>query len=951
VNFKTTLVLAIALIVAAVFFYFTGSRNGATEHPSQAPAELLEEKSVLPADLGNVTKITCKEGDQPEWVFEKQKPETPAAGPEELPAGGPAEWHMTAPLKAKAAGWQVDGIVRRLTQLKYKVKHAAGSAGAPTAAQTGLDPPVCTVTLQVEGGKSYGVQVGRDLSDQETYVRLAGSNDIYVASPSLGKLLKKSAIEYRDQRLLEFQPAQVKKIEITDRPEGGQPTVYTLIRAGTGWTIETPSKASAVTEKINTLAQTISGLRVTEWVESDVNDFLPYGLEDEGLDVHVTTEEPTAEKPDESGEESPTTKPAEEALAPPVVHEFTVHVSYRSPLDEPTKVYVRVGDERAVGTLAKATADRLIPKLAEWQDMRVTTADVTSADRIELATTQGGTTSSAVFTKEQGVWQDAQNGTPIDAKCAGELLDQIKSLKAQNFVPWEGDAAAFGLDQPQATIVLNVPGLPEAERFAVGGYSDPQTRRMVHVRHKESNSVAKVRVADVAKLIRPPAEYRDRTVFDLKPENIEKITLSRQDELTDAQFGFTLARRDGQWTMVQPVQAEVAAEPAKKLAAALGKLRAERVLAEADPAAVGLTDPQVRCQFVYQPPEITKYTEAPVNGGPPAAPPATGSEPSSIESERGRVGPEATSPPAPATSSTTPNDNDDDLANDNSVEATPVSPVPPPGASSEYEAPLESESEKGAGQTPPATPSASDSSQASEPSTGSEPARVGPGDAGAPATSPQAATQPAEKTKTRLKAEKVKPPSQTYDLLVTEHDGKVYARRGDQQTIYELTPDVLATLRAEYRTPELFSFQDSQATAVTAFDNQGRPMTFRKQGDKWQCAASPDLPIDPKKVTNLLLQIKDIKTDRYVALAAGDLSVFGLDQPWRSVTVELEGGATVGLLISERQCGKDKEHRHFAMLEDAAGPASAGSTPASVFLLPSDALTRCTVELAEFETP
>jgi len=942
VNFKTTLALAIALIAAAVFFYFTGSRKGAPEQP-QAPTELLEEKPVLPADLGNVTRITCKAGDQAEWVFEKQKSEPAGVGLDESPGGSPADWHMTAPLQAKAAGWQVDGIVRRLTQLKYKVKHAAGSAGAPTTAETGLEPPVCTVTLQVEGGKSYGVQVGKDLSDQETYVRLAGSNDLYVASPALGKLLKKSAIEYRDQRLLEFQPTEVKKIEITDRPEGGPPTVYTLVRAGAGWTIETPSKASAVTEKINTLAQTISGLRVTEWVKDDVDDFLPYGLEDEGLDVHITVEEPAPEKPESQPAEAtegeqPATAPAEEPSPPPVVHEFIVHVSRRSPLDEPTKVYVRVGDERAVGTLAKATADRLVPKLAEWQDMRVTAADVTSADRIELTTTQDGTTSSAVFAKEQGVWQDAQNGTPIDARSAGELLDQIKGLKAQNFTPWESDAAAFGLDQPQATIVLNVPGLPEAERFAVGGYSDPQTRRMVYVRYKESNSVAKVRVADVAKLIRPPAEYRDRTVFDLKPEHIEKITLSRQDELTDAQFGFTLARRDGQWQMVQPVQAEVAAEPAKKLAAALGKLRAERVLSETDPAAVGLTDPLVRCQFVYQPPEITKYTEVPVNGGPAAAQsPTDTAEPASAA-------------PAPAPSSTTPNDNDDDLANDNSVEATPVSPVPPPGASSEYEAPLESESEEGARQAPPATPPASESSPALEPSTGSEPARVGPGDAGAPATSPQAATQPAEKPKTRLKAEKVKPPSQTYDLLVTEHEGKVYARRGDQQTIYELTPDVLATLREEYRTPELFSFQDSQAAAVTAFDNQGRPMTFRKEGDGWQCTASPDLPIDPKKVTNLLLQIKDIKTDRYVSLAAEDLSAFGLDQPWRSVTVELEGGATVGLLISERQCEKDKEHRHFGMLKDAAS-ASAGTTPAGVFLLPSDALTRCTMELAEFEAP
>ena len=850
-NFRTTLVLAVVLVLVVGILYLAGTGEQPPSALPTAPTTLLEDRPLIAEDFGEVVQVVCKGHDGQEWRFERQADE------DDL---GRAQWNMTAPLEVKASAWQIDNIVRKLKQLKYQIKYAPGSAGAVTAAQAGLEEPLSAVTLETEGGATVTVELGKDLSDGESYVRLAGSDDIYVVSSSLDNLLSKTALEYRDQQLADFKAEHVKRLEIVDRPEDDEPVAYTLVRSDAGWTFEAPSKASAVKDKIDDVAKSLSGLRVTEWVQAEVADLGVFGLREEGVTIRATIEEPVekeeeASQDEEQAEESQEEETQEEPPEPespdeaePIIREFVVHLSRRSPLGQDTKVYVCRGDDQAVGTITKTVADRLMPNLSEWQDLRLTTAAVTSTDRIELSTPQG----DATFEKEQGKWVDAA-GEVVDGEAVSSLLSQLKNLKARSFVPFEGEStASFGLDKPQAVIRLNVPGLPEAESFAVGGYTDAKTRRLVYVRHKQADSVAKVRVADVSELIRPPVEYRDRTIFDLKPDEIEQVAISRPDDLIDGVFAFTLARVDGDLQMVAPAPAQTSAEQVKKLAAALAKLKARRVVPATDPAQYGLDPPAITCQITHQPPEITKYIEVPVEA----------------EQEQGATAEAA------------------EGAQDK------------PGESSEE--PLGNEAEEEI----PATP-------------------------------------PADKPKTKLKTEKYKPPAEVYELSIGEHDRKVYAKRGDRPTIYEVARSLLNQLQAEYHHPVVFDFQESQVVSVIGPDAEGSPVELRKIEDQWQYTAEPDLPIDPKKVTDLLLRIKDLKTERFIAYGAADLAAYGLDQPWRSLVLEIDDQTEVGLVVSQGRCEKDADKRHYAAARGGA----------DIFLLPDDAVDRFVIDLAEFEAP
>lgn len=180
--------------------------------------------------------------------------------------------------------------------------------------------------------------------------------------------------------------------------------------------------------------------------------------------------------------------------------------------------------------------------------------------------------------------------------------------------------------------------------------------------------------------------------------------------------------------------------------------------------------------------------------------------------------------------------------------------------------------------------------------------------------------------------------SRTLELSVTEHDGKVYAKRSDRPTIYEVAKSFHTQLLAEYRTDRVWEFDDArvQRFSVRRGDDEHG---FDRTEDKWLYTSEPDLPLDSRKVTNLLLQIRDLRTKRYVAYAVTDFSAYGLDAPAYEVTVTLEDDTSQVLRVSDRSGEKGTDKGLFANLR--------GRT--DVFLLTADTAKRFRVNLDELE--
>ncbi|UCE60001.1 MAG: DUF4340 domain-containing protein [Phycisphaerales bacterium] len=822
-NFRTTLWLAVVLVgLAAVYLWRPPPEDAATTTTSPRPTDASSvARDVIDPKLEDIVKIVCKRKGNEEWVFEKESDSDDT---------GPSQWRLTSPVEMKVVSWEVDRFGGQLGRLQYEVSYKPGEPGAITAADAGLDPPEAVITLTDAEGRSVTVEVGKPAPGNSSYVRLAEGDEILVGTTSLHNLFKDSVLEYRDKQVWSFKSADVTRVEVIDRSKADAPVAYAFSKDGSQWMMESPVTAKA-TSKIDDVVTTLSRMRAVAWHDDKPERLAAYGLQPAAFTVRATVEE---EIPVEAADEEPSSNDVEDAAAAEDEAEeekafetkltvYELHLSDRSPIGEDTKVYMRVGDEPMVASVMKTTADKFTPAASEWREMRVTTANVAGATRVELSAAG----SSAALLKRDGHWWFADGDQPAEDKIVEELLEAVGDLTAVAFVDGKvADEAKFGLDHPQAEIALTIPGVEDVERVTVGGYTDEKTKRLVYVRRNKVASVGKVRASGVAQLLRGTEDYRNRTIFNIPASRIERVALSRENQYADGRLELAIDGVVGAWAMTEPIKADVSGDKVDKLAESLGTLRAESIVAESgEPSAFGLHAPAVTVTFTHKPPVEYRFEKAER----PAEPDGEGKK----------------------------EDTEESGVSEKNEELVPV---------------------------------------------------------------------------------EVQAPSESLTLHVTSHDGRFYAKREDRPTIYAVSRDLFDKLRAEYHAEKLFSFDESSVREFSIRLDEDKH-TFKRADDHWVYQTEPDLPLDQKKVNNLLLQVKGLQTKRYAVYAGEDRAAFGLAGGAREIAVKLDGGRERKLRVASQVCQRCPDGGFYAVLDADSG----------VFLLTEDDVRLVTVSLDDLE--
>ncbi len=606
-KFTTTLVLALFLSVLALAYVYvrqSPSESQITDTELKLPTAAVA-RDLFEDESGAVVRIAIQRAGKPEWVFERTVEDAQK---------NIAIWRVVEPFNAKAAGWELDRIAREVRGIKYEISHPPGDSGSVTPKSAGLDPPQSTVTLKSLDGSSATVEIGLPASASETYARRAGSDEIIVAKSNLRALLKKDVVEYRDLQVWDIAPDQVRRVEIVDRAADDGPAEYIFVNDGLRWMLEAPVAARA-TDRVKDALQAISRLRVRKWIEDSADSHRAYGLDPAALTLRMTVEEqvlvePTLDEPDDENAIQPTTE-----LETTV---YTLHVSNVAPIGEDSAVYVRTGDESVVGTILKTAADKLRPVMNEWREMRVVTADVDRAGRIELNVAD----QRASLIKTPDGWAFEADGERADTLEVQQLLASVRNLDAVVFVePGAEESQTLGVDRPQAEVRITIPGAEAIETLTVGNFTDEAAKRLVYVRRALNDTIAKVRSADVAPLLRPISTYRDRTVLDLQSDRIQRIAIRTESPFSGEGVDFALARDGGAWRMIEPVSASVRADRAAQLVSFLSRLTATTVLPDDKSASeVGLDAPDAVVSLTYSPPPEIRIEPADESGEDPSDP-------------------------------------------------------------------------------------------------------------------------------------------------------------------------------------------------------------------------------------------------------------------------------------------------------------------------------------------
>ena len=181
-NFKTTGLLLTLLIIAigVGWLFFSTTPPEEPAEPAGPGGTFDTEQFVLRPQpkSDTIVRVTVEHAGRRRLVFERSpKPDQP----EQMD-----KWVALEPFEAPVQDYMVSNLVRTFTDLKSRARFEVGAEGSPSQADAGLSPPNATVTLVDRDGKEHCFEVGQKAAmSNDTYVRVAGTNRIHVATRDL----------------------------------------------------------------------------------------------------------------------------------------------------------------------------------------------------------------------------------------------------------------------------------------------------------------------------------------------------------------------------------------------------------------------------------------------------------------------------------------------------------------------------------------------------------------------------------------------------------------------------------------------------------------------------------------------------------------------------------------------------------------------------------------------
>jgi hypothetical protein len=586
-NFKTTgLLVALLLVVAAVWVFYPKSTQTETAVTPTKTAQGDTQPLLSPAPEGkSIVRVVVERPNKPRLVFSRAPK---ADQPDQM-----ENWQAEEPLAVPVQGYSVDGLVSTMTGLQSRETFEPGKSGGLTEADAGLKPPVATVTLTDKVGKEYKFEVGQKAAmSTDTYVRLAGQNDVHIISRDLEPQIKKEFDEYRDKKLLTLNPSNAVRLTLQ---VDGKP--YEFARGADGnWVIDAPVKAHAERDPMLELLRKLAAVRAQTFLDSSDADLTSYGLDRPYLVASVTTEtKKTIPQPADESSSQPATPKTET-----VTENLGLQIGGFADLKHENR-YVKLAGQDWIATVAQKDVEPLVPEMAKLRDARVTRVTPNSATKLMLSA-EGLT---VVLEKTAGKWQGQGELADLDPAAVNDLLQAFEDLRAIDYIDEPGDPAEYGLAEPRAVLSVTVGGSVEPVTLRIG--NPTKSGRNAYVQRDGEPTVFVVSAQQAYRMVVPPLTLRSRNIFSADENSIQRLAIERGGTR------YELVRQDGQWKPAQALDVPLDEAPVRAIANDLSHLRARKVVARGDEARYGLDQPAVTIEFAATepPPAATQPTSQP----------------------------------------------------------------------------------------------------------------------------------------------------------------------------------------------------------------------------------------------------------------------------------------------------------------------------------------------------
>jgi hypothetical protein len=893
-----------------------------------------------PADAREIELTTTKG-----TVLLRNETKPRPAGSEETPPP-PADWRIVKPAAAKADSALVERLLSALSGANALEKDVAekarlgGVAGTVTLPATnplaalasallldplgefGLKTPAATIKVSVEEGKrdepkkkkTIIVRLGRH--DRASKRLFAMSQDWprinEIADELAGLALDKSALDFRNKRLLDFAPKDVKQLVIRKHElkidvAGEKVALPWLARLGLmpvklvddssrlvlerssgGWEMTAPVKTEADAFKAGNLAEQLSKLDVLSWVASEA-------------------------RPDKAQ--------SEYGLGEPVLSVSIEFIDGKKPTKTLLLGRPRPGEPGLYAKLQGAPEVFVVPDsvagMLEQDSLSYRPASLwhtTAPDVVKLTIARAGQ-DEYVLQRKGDDWEVSG---PFSVKAPKQVVDRLLLTLASPFaLSYRAHAAKdytqYGLAAPAVKVTLTTKQ-GKQHTLWLGASAGPFGGRFGRLGEKgEAVFVVDdglARAADQSAL-----DFLDRELLKFNPEDAVSFTRVKGDDVLE------LTKTDDVWKLVKPNEAAADDQKVPALFRSLAGLRAERIVAykPKDLAPFGLDKPAATVTVKLageKPAESVLLLGGEVKDRPGGryamlrGAPIVG-ELSAESVNRLLAGPLT--------------------YRDHLVARLPDADV----------IKLESGDRKATFSKPEGT------WKLTQPLTGE--ADHDALEALVTALARLRADEfVAEKaTPEQLKAYGLDRPFMRWqfvvddqtklDLLVgaAEKGGvRRYAKLQGGDAVFLLDAKLSPRVTAEYRPRTVFKEPiDPARIESVKFGYLKEPFELKKADEGWQVVGKADAKVNAKALTDALAVLRDLKLERYVADDKAQLKLYGLDPPELTLEVATEDGKQT-LLIGGLEGGTKKRYARLA------------SKAADVFLLDEAASTKLFASLA-----
>lgn len=488
-KFKGTLGLAAAFIVLVLYYFLIDVPTEKRNKEEQARAE-----KVLLFEADDVESFSI--------VSENASISLQRTGSE--------TWKMTEPVEAPGDSATASTYLSFLKQLRFiRVVEEVSN----DLAVFGLESPSLQISLSLKNGKKQGLRVGDDHPmGNKIYLARTGENRVLTARVARSRL-SRSVYELRDKSILDFNSAQVTRLECI---RDGKTLV--MEKQEDIWNLsEGNVTARGNTDDILNFINSVRAARIREFIEEQPEALTAFGLDRPSLRLTLTTHSKT---------DTP--------------------LSLLIGIKKDAGYYAKTGAGKNVFVVNKSLFDRLHnSRLVEFMDKSLVDLKEDEVAGLTLRTTGNEDIRLVRDKNNRGQWilEHPVQG-PANKATVNSLLFDLKDIRITEFVKtFVTDPKPFGLDQPKKELVVTDTSGKDWS-LTLGNLTADGTHHFA--RRAGEKAVFTIALSDTEKIFRSLHDLKDRTLLALKKEEVERI------EIRYPKQTFELERKEKGWRLTQP---------------------------------------------------------------------------------------------------------------------------------------------------------------------------------------------------------------------------------------------------------------------------------------------------------------------------------------------------------------------------------------------------------------